>query len=129
MTIDDIKAGLNQPVLKMARQLDENKEKTKWLSHWDGENRIRVTMHEDIGNRIKANKELDTLEMKEEKVISRQTGIQYTRYIVFIQSPPPERNKERTDEKEPYDYSIDRNYDKWLQNDDGYPYGGEDHFY
>ena len=77
-------------MLKLVRQLDENKEKTKWLSHWDAENRVRVTINESVFNKINENRKLNILEMKVKNIISKQTGIQYARYRAFILSPTQE---------------------------------------
>ena len=50
--------------LNFVRQLDVNGAETEWLSHWDDDNRIRVTAHESIIATLKENRELDTLAFK-----------------------------------------------------------------
>jgi hypothetical protein len=46
-TIAQIKSEIGINTLNLSRQLDEANMQTAWLSHWDNEKRIRVTIHED----------------------------------------------------------------------------------
>lgn len=77
------KTGVNFPHLSMVRQLDETtKEKQPWLSHWDNDNRIRVTMHEKIFDEIKANPSKSDLALKKE-VVQPEGKEPYTRFVVI----------------------------------------------
>jgi hypothetical protein len=82
----DIAAKTKAPLttLTMVRQLDQTTEKpTEWLSHWDNDNRIRVTMHQDIFNEIKANPAKEGLAVKREDVPATDSRAAYTRFVVI----------------------------------------------
>lgn len=56
------KAGIPVTTFTFIRQFaqgeDGNSDQTKpteWVSHWDNDNRVRVTMHQDVMNTIKSN--------------------------------------------------------------------------
>lgn len=83
MTISQIKALIGQPVLNMARQLDVNGAEQPWVSHWDNANRVRVTMHDDVFNAIKANPAFDLLAVKDAKVVETPGKAPYTRYVII----------------------------------------------
>jgi hypothetical protein len=80
--------------LNFVRQQDANDADTEWLSHWDAENRIRVTAHESVIAELKANRLLDTLAYKEqqepEKAVpvddKHPNGVRlaYTRYVLIL---------------------------------------------
>ena len=84
-------AGKSLPKLTMVTQF-EDKEKTKptkYVSHWDNANRIRVVMHEDIMELIKADVNYNGLGYKEIETITPVTaeGVEgkepYTRIIII----------------------------------------------
>ena len=56
--------------LNMVRQMTqetqgtETPEPTEWLSHWDNDNRIRVTMHENVLKTIKDDPKVNVLALK-----------------------------------------------------------------
>lgn len=77
------KTGKALPVLTMVRQLAEDKSSTPWLSHWDNDNRIRVSMHEDIFNQLKANPAFDGLAVKKQDVVATADRAAYTRFVVI----------------------------------------------
>lgn len=90
MDIEQLKAaiardtGIAVPVLMMVRQLDQNTEEPQpWLSHWDNANRLRITMHEDIFNQIKADKTKQGLAYKKELVTATPERDAYTRIVVI----------------------------------------------
>lgn len=91
MNIVDIKAaiaaktGFPLPHLTMVRQMEQDKpeEKTEWLSHWDNDNRVRVVMHQDILESIKANPEMATLAFKYEEVPETTDRAAYKRFVVI----------------------------------------------
>lgn len=69
MTITQIKAALGISTLMMIRQKDqESGAVTPWISHWDNDLRIRVTMHEDVFNEIKKSPEKADLAFKKQLV-------------------------------------------------------------
>lgn len=67
-TLANIKTQIGQTELTLVRQLDENKQPTQWLSHWDDKNRVRVSLHQDVLSSIKANPTFDGLGYKKEVV-------------------------------------------------------------
>lgn len=83
MNIQQIKAAIGQPVLNMARQLDINGVEQPWISHWDNTNRVRVTMHDEVFNKIKENRDFDQLALKTEVVQATEERAEYTRHIVI----------------------------------------------
>lgn len=80
MTIQEIKTligsklGITLGTLSMVRQFDQDPlDPTKtvassWVSHWDNDHRVRVTMHEDIMAAIKADPTKADLAFKYEAV-------------------------------------------------------------
>lgn len=103
MNIQEIKAAINAKhnlagnheikSLAMIRQMVKEGEEelpTEWLSHWDNDRRIRVTMHEEIFGKVKADPTFNTLAFKTEVVAEHpnkldptQTIPAYTRYVVI----------------------------------------------
>lgn len=89
MTIAQIKAELSLKLkvsmvtLNMAQQLDEQDQPTEWISHWDNDNRIRVTMHEEVFATIKGNKSYDQLAYKLTVVEKKEEREAYTRVVVI----------------------------------------------
>lgn len=83
-------ANISLPTLMLSRQLDLANENapTPWLSHWDNESRIRITMHEDVAKLIKDNPTYDGLSFKKEEVAEHEvSGVgtvkAYTRFVVI----------------------------------------------
>lgn len=83
MNITQIKEAIGQPVLNMARQLDENKVPQPWVSHWDNDKRVRVTMHDDVFNLIVADKNFDKLAYKTAEVPATPERAAYQRIVVI----------------------------------------------
>jgi hypothetical protein len=83
MNIEQIKSQIGQPVLTMTRQLDENKQPTSWISHWDNTNRVRVTMHEEVFNKIKADKSFGGLAVKPAQVLTPEGKQPYKLYVII----------------------------------------------
>ncbi len=81
-SINSIKKKLDIKILKMVRQFDFNGTKTEWLSHWEQDRRIRVTMHETVMEKIKANLEINSLMLSKEIVAKNGEREQYIRYII-----------------------------------------------
>jgi hypothetical protein len=53
MTIQEIKEQFGFSTLMMVRQLTLSGQRTEWLSHWDNERRIRLSIHENIAELIR----------------------------------------------------------------------------
>lgn len=89
MNIEQIKSaiaanmGVSLPNLIMVRQFNEDKVPQPWLSHWDNDHRIRVTMHEDVFNQIKADTSKAGLAFKKEVVEATSERAAYTRFVVI----------------------------------------------
>jgi hypothetical protein len=89
MDIQEIKAKIsaeqNFPLgtLNMVRQFNEQKEPTKWVSHWDNDHRVRVSMHEEIMGQLRADPKKNDLGLKREIVAATEERASYVRYIVI----------------------------------------------
>ena len=123
MTINEIKKQLGIVALIMVRQFDEQGNKTEWVSHCDNDRRIRVTMHENVMDVIKIDRSIDILDMTSKKVIAKQSGKEYTRYVITLRKKS-DNNLEgvwkwdnQTDGSSYYDYG--NTYDKY-NGYDGY---------
>lgn len=71
--------------LSMVRQFDEVdgvKTPSVWVSHWDNDHRIRITMHEDIMNSLKSNKDKSDLAFKYE-LVTPSDKAPYHRFVVI----------------------------------------------
>lgn len=79
------KSGVTISSLMMVRQMDQqdNTKQTEWLSHWDNDNRIRVTMHQEVFNKIKENPEMTGLAVKYEEVPETTERKAYKRFVVI----------------------------------------------
>lgn len=92
------KTKVPQPTWMMVRQVTQEAEgkeglPTEWLSHWDNDHRIRVTMHEDVLDYIKNNPQCGDLIVTEQKVAQRDadaaTGVAArAAYVRFVISHP-----------------------------------------
>ena len=90
MNIQDLKAqiaaenGITLPHLVLVQQFEEDgKTPAPWVSHWDNTKRIRVTMHQDVFNQIKADPTKAGLALKKEVVPATADRAEYTRYVVI----------------------------------------------
>lgn len=89
MNIQQIKAAIassaniSLPSLTLVRQFDEAKVPQPWVSHWDNDHRVRITMHEDVLKQIQANPEKAGLAFKKEEVLATQTRAAYTRFVII----------------------------------------------
>lgn len=91
MTISEVKAFVGAKTnatigtLSLVRQFDEVdgvKTASQWVSHWDNDHRIRVTMHEDIMNALKANPAKADLACKYE-LVQPSDKAAYHRFVVI----------------------------------------------
>lgn len=79
------KEGIVLPTLSFQRQFGEDKVTPQpWVSHWDNDHRIRITMHEDVMAILKANPMRGDLAVKDELVAATDTRAQYKRYIIIV---------------------------------------------
>lgn len=94
MNISEIKAAISAKVgtvigtLSMVRQFDADptdatkKVASPWVSHWDNDARIRITMHEDIMNQLKTNPAKSDLAIKYE-LVQPADKAPYHRFVVI----------------------------------------------
>ena len=75
--------GIQLPTLMLSRQKDSDGVAQPWLSHWDNEKRVRITMHDDVANKIAANPAFDGLAFKKELVPAKEDRAEYTRFVVI----------------------------------------------
>lgn len=70
MNIESIKqsiakqSGIELPVLDLSRQFDVDDKPTEWLGYWDNTKRVRISVHQDVVGKIKADKSFDKLAVK-----------------------------------------------------------------
>lgn len=99
MTIAEIKAAISADqsfqlgTLSMVRQFNDVpsaedpkvsvKTPTEWVSHWDNNHRVRITMHQDIMQQLKTNPSKADLALKMEKVPAAGDRAPYVRYVVI----------------------------------------------
>lgn len=87
MNIQEVKTqiGLGNKTLMFVRQMDqENKDtQTPWVSAWDNDTRIRVTMHENILAQLKNNPQFAGLALKKEVVAAHADVAEYIRYVLI----------------------------------------------
>lgn len=57
MNISQIKSQLGIPSLQLSTALTTEGEKTDWMRHWNNDNRVAVSVHKDLVDKIKANPE------------------------------------------------------------------------
>lgn len=80
------KTGGDFATLAMVRQMNQQDatKKEPWLSHWDNTKRVRITMHEDVFEQIKAKPDRADLALKYELVPANEKRAEYHRYVVII---------------------------------------------
>jgi hypothetical protein len=93
MNIQEIKAVANiTGTLALVRQFAQQPSDapadaapipTEWVSHWDNEKRVRVTMHQDVMATIKSNPSFAGLALKTELVPQVGERLAYTRHVVI----------------------------------------------
>ena len=77
------KAGINLPTLMLVRQKDAAGVSQPWLSHWDNDKRVRITLHEDTAKAVQADPNLDKLAFKSEVVAAHENVAEYTRFVII----------------------------------------------
>lgn len=84
MDIQQIKDQIGLKNLVMVRQFEQDTNTpTPWLSHWENDSRIRVTMHEEVFNQIKADPEKSGLAVKKELIHANGERAEYIRFVVI----------------------------------------------
>lgn len=78
------KAGIKLPTLMLVRQLEEGTSNpTPWLSHWDNDKRVRITLHEDVAKQIATTPTMDKLAFKYEVVPATPEREAYSRFVII----------------------------------------------
>lgn len=83
------KAGIKLPTLMMVRQMElaadgtSSDTATPWLSHWENDSRVRISMHQDVMEKIKGNPQEAGLAFKYEEVPATKERLAYRRFIVI----------------------------------------------
>jgi hypothetical protein len=78
------KTGASLPTLLMSQQVDkESGELQPWATHWDNDQRVRVTMHIDLFNDLKKDPTQEGLAFKEQKIEAKGDRAAYTRFVVI----------------------------------------------
>ena len=70
---------VTDPITKETKVVDE-----PWVSVWDNPSRTRISMHQDILDKIKENPNFDGLTFKKEVVAAHGDIAAYTRYVVIV---------------------------------------------
>ena len=98
MNITQIKSSLNLKELSLnvatnadgtpAVSVNAEGVESKWFRHWDNDNRVAVSIAEDLLLEIKGNKNLDSLGLQKEMRGGAETGIEeYTSYRIVKYTP------------------------------------------
>lgn len=73
------------PSLMLVRQLnEETKAPEPWVSHWENDARIRITMHDDVLTKVKADPTFDGLAVKYQMVDATPDRAAYARAIIIV---------------------------------------------
>lgn len=87
MNIQQIKsaAGLQNTTLMFVRQFEQDKPDvpTVWVSAWDNDARVRITLHEKIADQIKVNPTFDGLAIKKVVKTATPERAEYTLYVII----------------------------------------------
>jgi hypothetical protein len=86
MTIQEIKQVANiNGTLALVRQFSNDDAKTPqpWVSHWDNDKRVRVTMHDDVLAKLKTDATFAGLAVKKEDVPAKGERAAYVRFVVI----------------------------------------------
>ena len=75
--------GIKLPNIILVRQYDEDKEPQPWVSHWDNDNRVRITMHDEVYLRIKADVTKPGLAFKKQVLEATSERAAYTRFVII----------------------------------------------
>lgn len=79
-----VKTGSDIKTLMLVRQKEEaTGNDTPWVAHWDNDNRVRISMHDDVLAKLQENKERKDLAYKLEEVVAEGDRKAYTRVVVI----------------------------------------------
>ncbi len=84
MTIEEIKSRVGFSALNLSYSVDAQGNKTEWLTDWDNERRVRITIHEDTVKAIKKNPKMTNLAIQTEGKESQESGLPYTMHRVIM---------------------------------------------
>lgn len=87
MNLVEIKKALGVETLPLTRVIDENKQPTEWLAHWNNDNRVRTVIHQDLLETIQ---EEQMLFLKTSDETAQESGKAYTLHIICRSSATPE---------------------------------------
>ena len=95
MNINEIKSAISTEMkipslteLMLNQQKDKEGVATPWFAAWDNASRTRVVLHEDVANKIKADKSFNGLALKKEVVAAHKADsgediAAYTRFVII----------------------------------------------
>lgn len=83
MTLQDIKSQLGVPSLGFKRALDLEGDVTEWYNTFVSTQRVRLSVHEDVMEAIKADKSISSLALKDMGTGETEKG-SYQKFIIVI---------------------------------------------
>ena len=87
MNIEEVKSQLGYATLNL-NYGEKDGSQTLWLSHWDNDNRISVSVHQETFEKIKADKSLSTLGIQTSNMVSETSKLPYlSKRIVMYTAP------------------------------------------
>lgn len=86
MNIDEVKSKLGYATLNL-NYSEKDGQKTQWLRHWDNENRVAVSIHQETFDKIKANPKLSDLDIQTETLTSATSKQEYTAKRIVAYTP------------------------------------------
>ena len=81
-TIAQIKEQLNIPQFNLNKATKDG-QPTAWYRHWDNDNRVAVSIHEDTVKQLQSNPDLNTLGMQTEKRNGKQGEYTAIRLVAY----------------------------------------------
>ena len=83
MTLQDIKSQLGVPSLGFKRALDLDGDTTEWYNTFISAQRVRLSVHEDVMEAIKADRNITSLALKDMGTGETEKG-SYQKFIIVI---------------------------------------------
>lgn len=78
------KSGFPVGTLQFVRQFAEDGvTPTEWVSHWDNTNRIRISMHQDVMETLRANPAFEGLAAKFETMPAKDDRESYDKFTII----------------------------------------------
>lgn len=77
------KTGTVVTTLDFSRQKDDKGTPTEWLSSWDNDHRIRIVAHQEVIEKIKADKSFSGLATKYELVPQEGERLAYQQFVLI----------------------------------------------